>query len=89
VLEGADYVGVGPTFPSPTKDFAGFAGIDFVQQACAETSLPAFAIGGINLDNVEQVVAAGARRIAVSHAICAAADPRAMAQRLCRTLVAT
>ncbi|MBI3823772.1 MAG: thiamine phosphate synthase, partial [Planctomycetes bacterium] len=82
VLEGANYLGVGPTFPSQTKDFAAPAGIAFVQQAVAETSLPAFAIGGVNVENVGQVMAAGARRIAVSRAICAADDPRAMARQL-------
>ncbi len=86
VLDGANYLGVGPTFPSQTKEFDAFAGLDFVQQAFAETSLPAFAIGGIDLDNVAQVVAAGAHGIAVSHAICAADDPRAIAQRLRKAL---
>src|SRR5205085_11331759 len=66
VLDGASYVGVGPTFPSSTKDFPEFAGVDYVRQAMAETSLPAFAIGGITPDNVAAVRAAGARRIAVS-----------------------
>ena len=69
ILEGASYVGVGPTFPSSTKQFETLAGLDFVRQAIAETSLPAFAIGGINLDNVDQVVGAGATRIAVSAAV--------------------
>jgi thiamine-phosphate pyrophosphorylase len=86
ILGGASYVGVGPTFPSPTKEFAGFAGLDYVRQAFAETTLPAFAIGGITLDNVAQVIAAGARRIAVSHAICAADDPRLVAHRLLTSL---
>ena len=45
-------------------------------------SLPAFAIGGINLDNVSQVRAVGATRIAVSQAVCAADDPRAVCQHL-------
>jgi thiamine-phosphate pyrophosphorylase len=82
ILEGASYLGVGPTFPSQTKDFAAFAGLDFVKQACAATSLPAFAIGGIQSDNAAQVRAAGARRIAVSNAVCAAEDPRAVARQL-------
>ena len=82
VLEGANYLGVGPTFPSATKQFEAFAGLDFVREAFAETSLPAFAIGGISVDNMAQVLAAGARRIAVSHAICAADDPRGVAQKL-------
>ena len=87
VLEGANYIGVGPTFSSQTKEFDALAGLDFVRQAMAETSLPAFAIGGIHLDNVAQVRTAGARRIAVSNAVCAADDPRAVCQRLRRALV--
>jgi thiamine-phosphate pyrophosphorylase len=86
ILEGADYIGVGPTFTSQTKDFADCAGLDFIHHAVAETSLPAFAIGGIDLDNVAQVRAAGARRIAVSHAICTAEDPRAVAGQLRQAL---
>jgi thiamine-phosphate pyrophosphorylase len=86
ILEGADYIGVGPTFPSQTKDFAACAGLDFIHHALAETSLPAFAIGGIDLDNVAQVPAAGACRIAVSHAICRADDPRAVAGQLRQAL---
>jgi thiamine-phosphate pyrophosphorylase len=88
ILEGADYVGIGPTFPSTTKTFLSFAGLEFVKQALAETSLPAYALGGINLENVEQLRAVGVRRIAVSSAICAAADPRGVAQRLRRALLA-
>ncbi len=79
VLDGASYVGVGPTFPSGTKEFAEFAGLEFVRAAMAETSLPAFGIGGIKLANLRDVVAAGARRVAVSGSICQAEDPRAVA----------
>lgn len=82
VLDGADYLGVGPVCPSRTKPFAELAGLDFVRQAAAEIALPWFAIGGIDSGNVEQVLAAGAARIAVSGAICAAADPRAAALTL-------
>ncbi len=76
VLEGASYLGVGPTFPSQTKDFGTLAGLEFVRQATAETSLPAFVLGGVTLANVGAVRAAGGRRIAVSHAICTAEDPQ-------------
>ncbi|MEX0717400.1 MAG: thiamine phosphate synthase, partial [Planctomycetaceae bacterium] len=75
VLDGADYLGVGPTFPSKTKQFAELAGLEFLREAAAEISLPWFAIGGIDSDNVAEAVAAGARRVAVSGAICAAAEP--------------
>ena len=86
VLDGASYVGVGPTFPSGTKGFAEFPGLEFVRRAAAETSLPAFVIGGVNLDTVGAAVAAGARRVAVSQAISQAEDPRAAALRLRRAL---
>jgi thiamine-phosphate pyrophosphorylase len=82
VSEGASYLGVGPTFPSRTKGFPELAGVEFVRQALAETSLPAFVLGGITASNVAEVVAAGARRIAVSHAVCAAEDPRKAAATL-------
>jgi thiamine-phosphate pyrophosphorylase len=82
VLEGADYVGIGPTFPSKTKAFDHFPGLDFVRAATAETGLPAFALGGIGLGNIAEVVAAGARRIAVSAAICATDDPELAARLL-------
>ncbi len=86
VLDGASYIGVGPTFPSGTKQFEDFAGLEFVKQATAATSLPAFAIGGVSLKNVEAVVAVGARRVAVSGAICQAEDPAATAAALRRIL---
>ena len=86
VLDGASYVGVGPTFPSGTKDFAELAGLDYVRQAAAETSLPAFVLGGVSVQTIGAAAAAGARRVAVSQAICAADDPRAVAAGLLRVL---
>lgn len=74
VLDGASYIGVGPTFPSATKQFENFAGLDFVRQVAEEIRLPAFAIGGIDANNVEQVINAGLRRVAVSGAVLNAAD---------------
>ncbi len=82
VLDGADYLGVGPTFPSNTKSFDHFPGLDFVREATAETTLPAFALGGIGPGNVAAVVAAGGRRIAVSSAVATADDPQAAAATL-------
>lgn len=76
VFDGATYIGVGPTFTSQTKNFANFAGLDFVKEVASQTSLPAFAIGGITLENLDEVLAAGACRVAASHALCAAEDPR-------------
>jgi thiamine-phosphate pyrophosphorylase len=87
VLDGADYLGVGPTFPSGTKSFEQFAGLEFVRQVASEISLPWFAIGGIEASNIGQVVAAGATRVAISGAICRSPDPRRVAAELTRTLV--
>jgi thiamine-phosphate pyrophosphorylase len=86
VLDGASYVGVGPTFPSGTKAFDAFPGPEFVRAAAAETSLPVFAIGGINLDTIGAAVAAGARRVAVGQAVAQADDPRLAAAELLRAL---
>ncbi|MCI0738608.1 MAG: thiamine phosphate synthase [Gemmataceae bacterium] len=82
VLDGASYIGIGPTFPSKTKAFDELAGLEFIRQASAETTLPAFALGGITLENIDQVLAAGARRVAVSSAICGAEDPKNAAAKL-------
>jgi len=76
VLDGASYIGVGPTFASATKEFGALAGPEFVRQAAAQTSLPAFVIGGVNRDTIAEAVAAGARRVAVGQAVCQADDPR-------------
>jgi thiamine-phosphate pyrophosphorylase len=88
VLDGASYIGVGPTFPSGTKEFASLAGLEFMQAALHETSLPAFVIGGVNQETVAAAVAAGARRVAVCQTVCAAEDPRSAAADLHRCLVA-
>lgn len=81
VLEGANYIGVGPTFPSTTKSFESFPGLEFVSQVAEEIGLPAFAIGGITLERLPEVQAAGLQRVAVSGAITSASDPAEAAQR--------
>lgn len=61
VLDGADYLGVSPIFPTCTKPDAGAScGLELLRQIRAEVSLPLIAIGGITLANAPQVVAAGA-----------------------------
>lgn len=82
VLDGANYIGVGPTFPSSTKTFTAFTGLELLRQVAASIRLPAFAIGGINLENVDQVLNAGMSRIAVSAAVTQATDPRGEARQL-------
>jgi thiamine-phosphate pyrophosphorylase len=75
VLDGADYLGCGPTFPSQTKSFENYPGPAFLRQVAEEISLPAFAIGGIDLDRVALVHQAGFRRIAVSQSIVESEEP--------------
>ena len=75
VLDGANYLGVGPTFPSGTKQFDRFPGLELLRAVAAEIRLPAFAIGGIARKNLDQVKSAGFRRIAVGGAILGAEDP--------------
>lgn len=75
VRDGADYLGVGPTFVSSTKSFEAYAGLEFVGQVAREIDLPWFAIGGIDPLTVYDAVAAGARRVAVSGAICGSLEP--------------
>ncbi len=82
VLDGADYLGAGPVFPSPTKAFDAHAGTSYLREVAAEVRLPTFAIGGITLANLLQVLEAGATRVAVSSAVASAADPAAVVLEL-------
>lgn len=86
VMEGANYIGCGPTFPSQTKHFEQFPGLQYLKEVKREIALPAFAIGGISLENVDAVCQAGLFRVAVSNAVVAGPDPgrsaRLMADRL-------
>ena len=79
---GADYLGVGAVFTTPTKTDAKAAGLELVRAAAGRVTIPWFAIGGIDLENVADVVAAGAPGIAVVRAIRDAADPEAAAREL-------
>lgn len=78
-LSGADYAGVGPVFPSTTKQFVEFPGLAYVSAAAAvcagERAFPWFAIGGISEGNLAEVLRAGASRIAVGAAVTSAGDP--------------
>lgn len=82
VLDGASYLGVGPTFPSATKSFAAHTGLDLLRAVAAEIRLPAFAIGGIDRANLPDVLATGFRRVAVANAVAGAANSREAAQEL-------
>jgi len=62
---GADYLGVGPVFATGTKPDAKPVTLEYVRWAAANVTIPWFAIGGINLGNLDAVLAAGARRVGV------------------------
>jgi thiamine-phosphate pyrophosphorylase len=78
----ADYLSVGPIWETPTKAGRPAAGLDYVRYAAANATKPWFAIGGIDSDNIGDVVAAGATRAVVVRAIRDADDPRAVASAL-------
>lgn len=82
VLDGADYLGCGPVFPSETKSFDQFPGIDFLRQVAAEISIPAFAIGGITAETLPQVIEAGISRVAVAGAVANATEPEHVVRRI-------
>ncbi|MFE0461919.1 thiamine phosphate synthase [Kitasatospora sp. NPDC058965] len=84
---GVDYFCTGPVWPTPTKPGRPAPGLGLVEYAAKQdTDRPWFAIGGIDLGNLDQVLAAGATRVVVVRAITAAEDPGAAAAELARRL---
>jgi len=75
IAEGADYIGVGPVYETPTKPDKPAAGLDYVRHAARHATLPWFAIGGIDVNNCNEVLSAGAQRIAVVRSIMQAEEP--------------
>jgi thiamine-phosphate pyrophosphorylase len=85
--DGADYIGVGPVFPTPTKAGRPAVTLEYVKQVVAmKLSIPFFAIGGIDENNLSSVMDAGARRVAVVRAIMASSDPEDLAQIIKKAL---
>jgi thiamine-phosphate pyrophosphorylase len=82
VLDGANYLGAGPTFASRTKKFNSFAGLDYLRAVASEFRLPTFAIGGISAENLPDVLATSVSRVAVATAVTAAANPACAAREL-------
>jgi thiamine-phosphate pyrophosphorylase len=74
VRAGAAYLGVGPVFPTATKPGVTPVTLDYVRWAAEHLEVPWFAIGGINLQNLDEVLEAGARRVCVVSAILGAAS---------------
>lgn len=84
--DGADYIGVGPVFATPTKQGRIPVGLDYVKWVSENIDLPAFAIGGIDEENIEQVFEAGAKRVAVVRAVINADSPQKSAESFCSKL---
>jgi thiamine-phosphate diphosphorylase len=80
--EPVDYISVGPVWETPTKQGRPATGLELLAEAAEAGDQPWFAIGGIDTDNAQQVVAAGAERICVVRAIRDASDPKAAASSL-------
>lgn len=84
LAEGADYLSVGPVWPTPTKPGRKAVGLEYVRWAAERlpTETTWYAIGGIDPGNLEQVLGAGARRVVVVRAILDAPNPEAAARSL-------
>lgn len=82
VAEGAVYLGSGPAFATPIKTEKRVIGPEGIAAVANAVEVPVFAIGGIDESNVEQVTAAGLRRVCVIRAVGDAADPEAATRRL-------
>lgn len=74
ITDGADYIGVGPVFKTPTKPSKDPVGLEYVKWAADNVNIPFFAIGSIDTANIKEVVEAGAKRVAVIRAIMYADD---------------
>lgn len=81
--EGADYIGVGPVYPTDTKPGRAAVTTSYVTEAARHVTIPFVAIGGIHLENVDTVLAAGATRICSVSAIVGHADPASV----CRAFI--
>ena len=79
---GADYLGVGAVFPSPTKKSAIRITVEQLREICGSVSIPVAAIGGITEQNIVQLAGSGADGFAVVSAVFGADDPGAAASRL-------
>jgi thiamine-phosphate pyrophosphorylase len=71
---GPDYIAIGPVYATGTKPMAKPVTLEYVRWAAANVNIPWFAIGGINLRTLDEVLAAGAKRICVVSAILNATD---------------
>ncbi|WGV25905.1 thiamine phosphate synthase [Halotia branconii] len=82
IAQGADYIGVGPVYETPTKIGKPAAGLEYVSYASQNSSIPWFAIGGIDANNINDVIDAGAKRVAVVRSLMQAEQPTLVTQYL-------
>ncbi len=80
--EGADYIGFGPLFPTPTKPGRPAVGLEDIRRVEAAVKVPVFCIGGVKLENLETVLAAGARRVVIVSGLLQAPDIADYARRV-------
>jgi thiamine-phosphate pyrophosphorylase len=79
---GADYVGIGPIFDTLTKKIEKPVGLEIIKQAQKYLKIPFFPIGGINLENIDQIFHAGSKRVAVGSAVISANDVKTATRNL-------
>jgi thiamine-phosphate pyrophosphorylase len=84
--EGADYIGFGPIFATPTKPEYKPIGLADIKRVHADVTLPIFCIGGIKIDNLDQIIAAGAQSVVIVSGLLQAADVVAYARNAKRLL---
>lgn len=84
--QGADYIGIGPVFATPTKPTYNPVGLELVRTVTAEVKVPHVAIGGIDGTNVQHVLAAGAERVAIVRAVCGQPDIAAAARHMKKSI---
>jgi thiamine-phosphate pyrophosphorylase len=91
VLDGADYIGVGPIFKSPTKPRDFTAGLEYAAAVAGakEIAIPKVAIAGIGLENVGEVVTSGICAVAVTAAVAGCDDVRSAARKIKAKLIQT
>lgn len=75
IQAGADYIGVGPVYETPTKEGRAAVGLGYVRYAAEQSTIPWFAIGGIDTNNLEEVLRTKANRVSVVRAIMQAENP--------------
>jgi thiamine-phosphate pyrophosphorylase len=72
--DGADYIAIGPVYPTTTKDYEPSIELEVIQKISREINIPFLAIGAITLENLDEVLNAGASRVAVCSAIISSKD---------------